>query len=119
MDERTLSVAWTIDGTLAADKAFYWTLPFGATLLHVSAVGSNDGDATLKIGDADDDDGAMEATAIGDSGTPVEFDLDDFVDTDSLYHYDAADVFTATLDHDGASGTAVDDLQVVFTFLVG
>ena len=44
------------------------------SLVHVSAVAFNDSDATLKIGTSTDDDEFLVETAIGDSGTPSEFD---------------------------------------------
>lgn len=115
MDERMVSVMWDIDNALDANKVFYWTLPWGATLWHVSAVASNDSDATLMIGDSGDTDQAMAAAVIGDSGTPVEYDFADFTSP----HFVEGDVFTATVDYDGSSGTAAEDMQVVFTFLVG
>ena len=115
MDERMVSVLWAVDGTLAANKLFYWTLPWGATLWHVSAVASNDSDATLMIGDSGDTDQAIAATVIGDSAVPAEMNFADFTSP----HFVEGDVFTATVDFDGASGTAAQNLQVVFTFLVG
>ena len=119
MDERMVSIAWSVDGTLAANKSFYWTLPFGFTLQHISAVGSNANDATLSVGITGALAAAMAATALGDSGVPVEFELADFVDTVSPYHFEEGDVLTLTVDFDGASGTAVNDLQIVVTGLVG
>jgi hypothetical protein len=119
MDERMVSICWSVDGTLAAGKSLYWTLPFGLTLHHVAAVGSNANDATLSIGITGALAAAMAATAIGDSGVPVEFTLADFVDTVSPYHFEKGDVLTLTVDHDGAVGVAVANLQIVLTGLVG
>ena len=115
MDERMVSVAWCIDNALDANKLFYWTLPWGATLWHVSAVASNDSDATLMIGDSGDTDQAIAATVIGDSAVPAEMKFADFTSP----HFVEGDVFTATVDFDGDGGTAAQNLQVVFTFLVG
>lgn len=115
MNERMTQIVWSIDNALDADKAFYWTLPCGMTLWHVSAVASNDSDATLMIGDSGDTDQAMAAAAIGDSGTPVEFEFSDFTSP----HFDDGDVFTLTVDYDGASGTAAEDMNIICTFLVG
>ena len=115
MNERMTQVCINTVGALSGNYTFYWTLPTGMTLWHVSAVASNDSDATLMLGDSGDTDQAMAAAVIGDSGTPVEFEFSDFT---SPHFYDG-DVFTATVDYDGASGTAAEDLQVVLTFLVG
>ena len=115
MDERMVSVAWCIDNALDANKLFYWTLPWGATLWHVSAVASNDSDATLMIGDSGDTDQAIAATVIGDSAVPAEMNFADFTSP----HFVEGDVFTATVDFDGDGGTPAEDMNVIFTFLVG
>ena len=109
---------WNVDlaGTLSADDAWEFMMPVGAILYHVSAVASNDSDATLKIGNSSDDDAYMVASTIGDSGTPAEKDRDDFVD-DQYPHIAAGTNVVITLDHDGASGTAAQNVQIVITFL--
>ena len=116
MNERMAFVTIEPDvSSLAANYTWYWTLPTGMTLWHVSAVGSNAHDATIMIGDSGDTDQAVAATAIGDSGTPAEIEFSGFTSP----HFDDGDVFTVTVDFDGAGGTAIDDLQIVLTFLVG
>ena len=106
------------DGTLAANKVFYWKAPFRCSLAHVSAVTSNNSDATLKIGTSADDDSALVATAIGDSGTPAVFDLDNFVG--GVYpQFEAATIIVFTLDFDGAAGTAAQNVNIVATFSEG
>ena len=104
-----------IPGTLAANITVYFTAPFDITLEHVSAVASNNSDATLKIGTSADDDAYLVATAIGDSGTPAEFELDDFVN-DTHPHVLAGTIVVVTLDFDGASGTAAQNVTIVLTF---
>jgi hypothetical protein len=67
---RPFALSYHIPGTLAANVTIYWTAPFDCTLRHVSAVASNDSDATLIIGTSADTNGFLESTTIGDSGTP-------------------------------------------------
>lgn len=114
-------VSVVYDGTLAANKSFYWTVPVRCSLVGVSAVASNDSDATLKVGTTADDDSALAATAIGDSGTPVVFDGDDFVGAglSGLPQFEAGTTLVLTLDYDGAAGTAAQNVNVVATFLEG
>jgi hypothetical protein len=108
-------VSVVYDGTLAANKLFYWAVPFRCSLVEVSAVASNNSDATLKIGTAADDDSALTAAAIGDSGTPVVFDVDDFAG-DGYPQFAAGTVVVLTLDFDGAAGTAAQNVNIVVTF---
>ena len=63
-----------------------------------------------------DDDAYMAATAIGDSGTPGNLDRDDFIDG-QYPHIPAGTNVLITLDHDGASGTAAQNVQIFITFL--
>jgi hypothetical protein len=117
--------AFHITGTTAANANIRWTAPCDCTLLHVSAVASNDSDATLIVGIPTDTDEYVQETAIGDSNVPVEFDGDDFYDADgnqhSCYYPHIADgtVITVTLDYDGATGTAANDPTIVLTFAEG
>jgi len=114
-----------VPGSLAADMAVYWTVPSDCTLQHVSAVSSNDSDATLALGTSADTDGFLAACVIGDSGTPVEKAVSDF---DGALLSDAGsepprledgDIFAVVVDFDGASGTAADDFTLVLTFQEG
>jgi hypothetical protein len=122
---RVFQQSYHIPGTLTADIAIRFTAPFDMQLVHVSAVTSNDSDATLKLGDSADDDEYLVAAAIGDSGTPVEFDSDDFVDADGdthnryYPHITDGTVVVATLDYDGSSGTAAQNVTIVLTFTEG
>jgi hypothetical protein len=122
---RIFQQTYHVPGTLAANVNIRFTAPCNCTLLHVSAVASNNSDATLIIGDSTDTDEYLTSSTIGDSGTPVEFDGDDFVDTDgnthNRYYPRIADgtVVVVTLDYDGASGTAAQDVTLVLTFAEG
>lgn len=104
-----------IPGTLAANVTPRFTAPFDMTLEHVSAVATNDSDATLKIGSSADDDAYLAAAVIGDSGTPAEFDWEDFVDT-AHPHILKGTVVVVTLDFDGSGGTAAQNVTIVLTF---
>jgi hypothetical protein len=122
---RVFQQAFHIPGTLSANVSIKYTAPCNCTLLHVSAVGSNANDGLLTIGDSSDADEYLTSSSIGDSGTPVEFDGDDFVDTSgnthTLYYPRIADgtVVVIALDYDGASGTATADFTIVLTFAEG
>jgi hypothetical protein len=122
---RIFQQSYHIPGTLAADVTITFTAPCDCTLLHVSAVASNDSDATLIAGDSSDTDEYLTSSAIGDSGTPVEFDGDDFVDAGGNSHnryyprIAGGTVVVVTLDYDGAGGTAAHDVTLVLTFAEG
>ena len=122
---RKWTTAFHVPGTLSANLNIRFTVPSDCTLVHVSAVASNDSDATLALGSSADTDGYLTATAIGDSGTPAEFERADF---DGALLSDAGNEFprlaagtvlVLTLDHDGASGTAAQNVTLVLTFVEG
>jgi len=115
---RIFQQAFHIPGTLTADINIRYTAPMPCTLLHVSAVASNDSDATLIIGDSGDTDEHLESAVIGDSNTPVEFELDDFVG-DQYPRIADGDVVVLTLDHDGTDGTAAQNVTIILTFAEG
>jgi hypothetical protein len=97
---------------------FYWKAPFRCSLVEVSAVSSNSSSATLKVGTSADDDSALTATAIGASGSPAVFDLDNFVGA-AYPQFEAGTTLVFTLDYDGASGTAAQNVNLVATFSEG
>lgn len=109
-------------GTLAANQQGVIQLPCAATLAEASACGSNNS-ATSQLGTSADADGIMTAAAIGDSSTPAIFAAADFdgVLADGLNPLHLADgtVITWLLDYDGASGTAAQNVDILFTFLEG
>ena len=117
-----------VSGTLGADMAITFTAPFDMTLLHVSAVGSNTKAAGLTIGDSDDADEYLTKSNIGVSGTPVEFDGNDFVDTSGNSHgryypriVDGT-VVVISVDYNyngGGSASASADVTLVLTFAKG
>jgi len=120
---RIFQQSYHVPGTLTADLNIRFTAPMNCTLLHVSAVASNDNDATLKIGDSSDDDGYITAFAIGDSNTPVEkgaiTDFDGELADSQYPRISDGDVVVLTLDFDGSSGTAAQNVTIVLTFAEG
>lgn len=123
--QRVFTVSFHVPGSLGADLTIKWTAPFDCTLIHVSAVASNDSDALIVIGDSADPDEYLTSVVIGDSGVPAEFDHDDFVDTagdtHSRYYPRIVDgtIVAIALDYDGAGGTAADDFTLVLTLCEG
>ena len=73
MDGMRFTVAIHLHGTLSANATGVFQLPCPASLVEVSAVATNDSDATLQIGTSADADGIVTAAVIGDSSTPVVF----------------------------------------------
>lgn len=114
-----------VSGALAANLDIRFTAPSNCTLRHVSAVASNDSDATLAIGTSADEDGFLAACVIGDSAVPVEKALADFDGAlltnagKEFPRIEDGDVVVVTLDYDGASGTAAEDVTIVLTFAEG
>lgn len=115
------ALTWHIPGTLAANIDIRYTAPSNCTLIHVSAVASNDSDATLNIGTSGSLSEFLAASTIGDSATPVEFEWADFATyTNKAYpRIEDGDVVVFTLDYDGDGGTAAQDVTIVATFLEG
>jgi len=123
--QRKFSLAFHVPGSLAANINLRFTVPSDCTLVHVSAVASNDSDALITLGTSADTDGFLESCVIGDSATPVEKAIADF---DGALLSDAGnepprlsdgDIFVVVLDFDGAAGTAADDFTLVLTFQEG
>ena len=113
-----------LHGTLSANAAMRFKMPCDATLVHAQGVAGNDSDATLKIGSSADDDGYLAAMTIGDSGTPTVWDRGDFdgtlnSDTAECPHIAKDTILLLTLDYDGASGTAAQNVDIALTFLEG
>jgi hypothetical protein len=122
---RKFTVEFHYTGTAAANVVFRWTVPSDCTLRHVSAVGSNSHDATLTVGNSSAATAYLTASAIGDSGTPAEYELANFDGTTiaeqghDYPHLTDGTILAVAVDYDGASGTAVNDLTIVLTFSEG
>ena len=122
---RKFTIDFHVPGALAADLNIRWTVPSDCTLLHVSAVASNDSDALITVGTSVDPDGYIASAVIGDSNVPVEFDLDDFdgalvLDQGNDYpHVTDGTIIVIALDFDGDSDTAAEDVTIILTFSEG
>ena len=106
-------------GALTEDWIGYFALDKPATLMHVSFGCSSATAATIDLGDADDVDGIIDDGAIGQSGTPAEFEPADFngalCDQVRGYHFPAGDLIgTFTITHASA-----EDVVLVLTFYEG
>lgn len=123
MDGMRFTVPIHLHGTLAANAQGVFQLPCAASLVEVSAAASNDSDATLQVGTSADADGLVTATAIGDSSVPVIFAPADFdgalADQASPAHLADNTIVAWVLDFDGSSGTAGQNVTILFTFLEG
>lgn len=115
---RTIHQTYYVPGTLSADLQIIFKAHADMTLQHVSAVATNNSSAQLKIGTTASDAVHMALKDIGDSAVPAEFDRDDF--TGGQYPRLAkGDLVKFTLDFDGATGTAAQNVTLVATFQVG
>lgn len=113
------TVSCHIPGTLAANVSFTFKLPFAAQLIGVSAAGSNANNGILDVGYTGALEGYVKDMDVGDSDVAAVLDTyDDFVGG-QFPHIAAATNIIATLDYDGAGGTAVHDFSLVLTFTEG
>jgi hypothetical protein len=118
MQGERFTISYHTAGALAANHVFCFSLPCDAQLIQVSAVGGNANDGLLIIGNSDNDDAYLESASIGDSYTPVVFSKANFVGTE-YPHIPAGTIVKATLDYDGAGGTATQNFTLLLTFLEG
>jgi hypothetical protein len=111
--------AFHVPGTLAANVNIRFAVPLDCRVSHISAVASNDSDATMTFGISSDTDSILASTTIGDINTPAEFDRDDWAGTNETAELAKGETAVLTVDYDGPSGTAATDLTVVITALEG
>lgn len=100
-------------GTLSGNVTRYVEFPVPAEFKWAKAWASNDSSATLALSGATAT--SIAAQAIGDSGdpetiTPASSDVTDI---------DANELVTVTLDYDGASGTAAENVHLLMCFELG
>jgi len=119
MQGTRFTVSYHTAGNLAANHSFIFKLPFDAQLIGVSAVASNASSGILDVGYT----GALEAYVkdmdVGDSAVAAVLDENtDFVGS-QFPHIVALTNIIATLDYDGAGGTAAADFTLVLTFTEG
>lgn len=114
-------IVWSfhVPGTLAANVNVRFAVPVDCRASHISAVASNDSDATMTFGVSTDTDSILASTTIGDSNVPAEFDRDDWASTNETAELAKGDIAVLTVDYDGSSGTAAADLTVIITALEG
>jgi len=108
-----------VPGTLTAPIQYTATIPSACTIQHVSMCQSNAGAGRVKMGKSTDDDIFLTYTTMGVSGTPVELAVATDFRNDTLPHLVAGDILKLYCDHDGAGGTAADDVTIVITFSEG
>ena len=97
---RTFQQVINLGPTLAANHTATFTMPFGATLVHVSACNSTANAGKLDIGSDSDADAYLDNEDFGVSGTPVEYDAEDFVTTPQYPHVADGGVVVVTItDH--------------------
>src|SRR5512136_2069647 len=118
---RAFMVPFHVAGTLAANVTFEFTAPFDMQLVHGQAVATNASNATIIVGTSADDNGYLTAKDVGDSNVPGEWDRDDFAGalvspTLQYPHIVDGTIVVVTVDFDGSSGTAAQNLTVVLTF---
>ena len=122
--QRKFVMAFHTPGT-GVDQNIRFTIPSDCQLVHASAVSSAAQNGTFILGDSDDTNEYLTASAIGDSAVPNEFDGDDFVDADGnshnryYPHISDGTVFVITVDTDGGVSGTADDLTIVLTFVEG
>ena len=116
MNERILMWNDFFSGTLGANVTRYLEFPVPVKFVGAKAWASNDSSATLALSGANTM--SIAAQAIGDSGDPayIQPTAAEKASTAS----EAADgLITLTLDYDGASGTAAENVGVQLFFLYG
>lgn len=111
-------------GTPGANASAVIQLNGPATIQEVSASASNASSATLEIGTVADPNGYIESFAIGQTNAPVvkergDFDGDLVSDTAELPHIVDDTLIMVSLDYDGGSGTAGENVTVSLTLLEG
>ncbi|PWB49744.1 MAG: hypothetical protein C3F13_18065 [Anaerolineales bacterium] len=106
-------------GTLAANQAIKFSLPFDCSLVFVSAVASNASNGILDVGSSSSAEAYVKDLDVGDSGTPALVDADTEFEGDVFPHIAAGTIIAVALDYDGAGGTAAQDFTLVLGFMKG
>jgi hypothetical protein len=113
------SACFHVPGTLAANVAIKFQLPFDASLVSVSAVGSNANNGILDVGNSSDAEAYVANLDIGDSGTPATVEAPASFVNGVFPHIAKGTIIAAALDFDGSSGTAAHDFTLVLGFTKG
>lgn len=109
MKERMITTCHDIAGTTTANVVRIDEFPFSTTFLKLKAWATNDSDATLALSGGV----TISATVIGDSSDPST------ISPTAPTEIAANTAVTFTLDYDGASGTAAQNVQIIAFYLVG
>jgi hypothetical protein len=126
--QRKFVQAFHVPGELGANLSIVWTVPSGCQLVHVSAVQSDADACGIIIGNSADDNEYLTTFSCGVSGTPVEKDGSDFLDSNGDSHncyYPAipdGTIMTIDVDFDynaGQGSGAASDVTIVLTFVEG
>ncbi len=119
MDGMRFPVVFHLPGTLAANVTPVFKAPCDLTLVSVQGAAGNASSATLKVGTTASDAAYLAAFAIGQSGAPVEKAARaDFVGG-QFPNIPKGTALQFTLDFDGASGTAAQNVTILAAFLEG
>ena len=119
MQGHRMLIPLLVPGTLTANVVYTFEAPFNFRFRTVSACSSNDSDATLMLGISTDTNSILTAAVIGDSDVPVEKRQADFASTNTTGAVSKGEIVVLTIDFDGASGTAADDLCVMMDIIAG
>ena len=124
--QRKFQLGFHVPGELSANLDIKWTAPSDCTLVHVSAVQSDDDAAGIIIGDSTDPNGYITTYSCGISGTPVQkellADFDGALAGSQFPRISDGDIIAIAVDYDynaGATGGAASDVTIVLTFLEG
>ena len=126
--QRKFTVTFHKIGDMGANMVATFIPSSGCKLVHVSACQSDADAAGLTIGDDSDPDEHLTVQSIGVSGVPLEFDGDDFVDSDGNTHaryypqIAAGETVVVGVDYDynaGAGSGDAADVTIVLTFVEG
>jgi hypothetical protein len=119
MQGTRFTVSYHTAGNLAANHSFIFKVPFPCQLIGVSAAASNANNGILDVGYT----GALEAYVknmdVGDSSVAAILDENTDFEGDEFPHIAAGTNIIASLDYDGAAGTAAADFTLVLTFTEG
>jgi hypothetical protein len=113
-----LTWSFHVPEALAANLNLRWLVPVSCHVTHISAVASNDSDATMTFGISTDTDSILASTVIGDSGVPVEFESGDWAVTNEEAALVNGQIAVLIVDYDGSAGTAAADLTIIITATV-
>lgn len=116
MNERLYPINYYIAGTLSGNHTLLVQSAYPLTFVDAHASASNDSSATIALSGASTM--SIAAQAIGDSGAMSKI-VPTAAEKASTAGEPADSLITVTLDYDGASGTAAENVSVILNFLVG